>query len=108
MKSVSEYLAEKYDGGNILMDEVIIRLLPSCLVPYKDRIFPYTWDLGEKTLNNPSYFVRWIIVDKNAVKNNTIALHSDEVYEKIQDNRNFLANFKVVYSKDGIEVYKKR
>ena len=108
MKSVSEYLAEKYDGGNILMDEVIIRLLPSCLVPYKDRIFPYTWDLGEKTLNNPSYFVRWIIVDKNAVKNNTIALHSDEVYEKIQDNRNFLENFKVVYSKDGIEVYKKR
>jgi len=107
IKGVSEFLRENYDGGNILLDEVIVRLLPSCAVPYKERIFPSTWEIGEKALKEPSKYVRWIIIDTEATKEKRNILHYDEVYDKIKNNSDFLNNFKKVYIKEGVEVYKK-
>ncbi len=107
IKGVSEYLRDNYDGGNILLDEVIIRLLPSCGVPYRERIFPNTWQLGEKALKEPSKYVKWIIVDTEATKEKRNALHYDEVYDKIKNNSDFLNNFKMVYVKEGVEVFKR-
>lgn len=107
IKGVSEYLKENYDGGNILLDEVIIRLLPSCGVPYRERIFPNTWQLGEKALKEPSKYVKWIIIDTEATKEKRNALHFDEVYDKIKNNSDFLNNYKMVYVKEGVEVFKR-
>ncbi|MCX7832808.1 MAG: hypothetical protein N2490_01185 [Ignavibacteria bacterium] len=107
IKGVSEYLRENYDGGNILLDEVIIRLLPSCGVPYRERIFPNTWQLGEKALKEPSKYVKWIIIDTEATKEKRNALHYDEVYDKIKNNSDFLNNYKMVYVKEGVEVFKR-
>lgn len=108
IKGVSEYLKDSYDGGNILYDEVVIKLLPFCNIPYNERIFPNTWEIGEKTLQNPAQYVRWIILDREMRRDNKISLYFDEVNDRISGKKEFTSYFKRVYAKDGLEIYKKK
>jgi len=107
IKGASEYLAGAYDGGNILYDEVIVRLLPSSNIPYNQRIFPNTWEIGEKSLQKPSQYVKWVIIDREMHRDNKLGLHYDEVYDRLRGNRDFKNNYRMVYAKDGVEIYKK-
>ena len=108
IKGVSEYLKDSYDGGNILYDEVVIRLLPFCDIPYHERIFPNTWEIGEKALENPVQYVRWIILDREMHRDNKMGLHFDEVNDRISGKKEFTSYFKMVYAKEGLEIYKKK
>jgi hypothetical protein len=108
IKGVSLFLKESYDGGNILYDEVVIRLLPFCDIPYHERIFPNTWEIGEKALLNPAQYVRWIIIDREMRRDNNLGLHFDEVNDRISGNKEFTNYFKRVYTKEGLEIYKKK
>ncbi|MBN1634135.1 MAG: hypothetical protein JW917_08220 [Ignavibacteria bacterium] len=108
IKGVSEYLKESYDGGKILYDEVVIRLLPFSDIPYNERIFPNTWEIGEKALQNPAQYVKWIIIDKEMHRNNKLGMHFDKVNDRIGGKKEFTNYFKRVYAKEGLEIYKRK
>lgn len=107
-KGISKFLEKSYDGGNILLDEVIVRLLPSCNVPYKERIFPNTWEMGEKAMQNPTHHVKWIIFDREMRRDNKLALHFDVVYDRLRNNKDFANYYKRVYTKEGLEIYRRK
>lgn len=99
-RRTSFFLKNNYDGGNILYDDFSIIFFSGNGLHIKERIHEYSWDLGEKALNEPSSVTRWVMFNK--------LNPNDKIYNAMKTNSDFYLNFKLVYYDEGIEVYKRK
>jgi hypothetical protein len=99
-ENLSYYLKINYKGGYILYDNVIFALHPWTGINLIDRITPFTFIIGEQAMKDPGRFVNWVLVYKNAP--------NDRVYAAIINNPDFLNNFELKFSENGVEAYQKK
>jgi hypothetical protein len=98
--NLSKYLEKNYDGGNLLYDFRVFALPPWSGVYLKDRITYHTYDIGEKALVNPVPYAKWILY--------YLKSPDDKIYNALNNNPNFRNNYEMVYSEDGLELYKRK
>ena len=96
---VSKFLRDNYDGEKLLYDAAIFAIFPWSKVNLKDRITFHTFELGEKAMKNPVPYVKWVMFYTKA--------QNDFIYIAMKDNKNFIDNYSIVFSEEGIEVYKR-
>jgi len=96
----SHFLKDNYDGGNLLYDNIIFALYPWSGINLKERISFHTYEIGEKALNNPVTYAKWVMFYKK--------FPDDHIYNSLKDNFIFLDNYERVFSKEGIEIYKRK
>ncbi len=99
-ENLSWYLKNNYKGGRILYDNVIFALHPWTGINLSERITYYTADIAETIRNNPSKYVEWVLIYKEAT--------NDKIYETVRNNPDFLNNFELKFSEYGVEAYKRK
>ena len=98
--NLSKYLEKNYDGGNLLYDFRVFALPPWSGVYLRDRITYHTYDIGEKSLQNPVPYVKWVLF--------YLKSPDDKIYKALNNNKNFRDNYNLVYSEAGLELYKRK
>lgn len=98
--NLSKYLEKNYDGGNLFYDFRVFALPPWSGVYLKERITYHTYDIGEKALVNPVPYVKWVLF--------YLKSPDDKIYNSLNTNKNFRDNFDLVYSENGLELYKRK
>jgi hypothetical protein len=98
--NLSKYLEANYDGGNLLFDTRIFALPPWSGVNLKERITFHTYEIGKKALENPVPYAKWVMFYTNST--------DDIIYNSLNKNNNFRENYILVYSEDGLELYKRK
>jgi len=99
-EDLSLCLKENYKGGRILYDNLIFALHPWTGINLVDRITFHTHDIGEKAMKNPSKYVSWVLIYKEAP--------NDKIYEAVKNNPDFINNFELRFSEKGVEAYCKK
>ena len=99
-RRISYFMASNYDGGNLLYDDFSIIFFSGTGIPINERIHEYSWDVGKKALESPARYVNWIMLNRT----NSF----DKVTPYMLGNKDFYDHFKLVYSDEGLEVYKKQ
>lgn len=61
-QDASDWLAVHYDGGRVLVDETI-NISPRTRIALRDRVYQWTWQLGQEALAAPETTVDWVVVD---------------------------------------------
>lgn len=98
--NLSSYLKENYDGGNILYDNVVFALYPWAKIDLRDRITFHTLVTGEKAMQDPRPYAKWIMFYTKA--------SNDKIYNALKDNSNFRNYYNLMFEEYGIEVYKRK
>jgi len=96
-EDVSLYLKNNYKGGKILYDNLIFALYPSTGINLADRITFHTTEVAGIVMANPSKYVNWVIIYKDAP--------NDKIYLAVKNNSDFLNNFELKFSENGVEAY---
>lgn len=99
-EDLSLCLKDNYKGGKILYDNLIFAIHPWTGINLVDRITFHTYDIGEKAMKNPSKYVNWVLIYKEAP--------NDKIYEAVRNNPDFLNNFELMFSEKGVEAYMKK
>lgn len=99
-EDLSLFLKENYKGGRILYDNLIFALHPWTGINLVDRITFHTYEIGEKAMKNPSKYVNWILIYKDAP--------NDKIHEAVKENPDFIENFVLRFSEKGVEAYEKK
>jgi len=99
-EDLSICLKDNYKGGKILYDNLIFAIHPWTGINLVDRITFHTYDIGEKAMKNPSKYVNWVLIYKEAP--------NDKIYEAVRGNPDFLDNFELKFSEKGVEAYEKK
>lgn len=97
---VEEYLAEHYDGGRILVDDVVLFLRPNAQVPYQERVHPHNWDIGRASLDKPEEHVEWVMLDR-------VAEH-DQVRNALYGSEHFNRHYDPVYVSGRVVLYRRK
>lgn len=97
---LAEYLEKNYDGGNLLYDFRVFALPPWSGVYLKERITYHTFEIGEKSLENPVPYAKWILFYTKT--------SNDTIYSSLNKNKNFIDNYNLDYFEDGLELYKRK
>lgn len=97
---IEEYLADHYDGGKILVDDVVLFLRPNSQVPYKERVYPHSWDAGPESLQNPENHVEWVMLDR-------MAPH-DQVRNALYGTKHFEQFYEPVYASGRVVLYRRK
>ena len=96
----SKYLENNYDGGNLFFDVRVIALPPWSGINMKERITFYTYEIGEKALVNPIPFAKWVMF--------YVKSPDDKILNALDKNKIFRDNYDIVFSEDGLELYKRK
>lgn len=99
-EDLSLYLKENYKGGKILYDNVVFAIHPWTGINLADRITFHTNEIGEKAMNEPSKYVNWVMFYKDSP--------NDHIHDAVKNNPDFLNNFILRFSTNGIELYSKK
>lgn len=99
-EDLSLCLKDNYKGGKILYDNLIFAIHPWTGINLVDRITFHTYEIGEKAMKNPSQYVNWILIYKEAP--------NDKIHEAVKDNPDFINNFELKFSEKGVEAYVKK
>ena len=98
-QAASDWLAGHYDGGRILVDEVV-NVSPRTRIALRDRIYTWTWQLGGNALTEPESAVDWVLVDRR---------HADgKVLGAIDGREVFQNRFDRAFAQDGLEIWRRR
>ncbi|HET9133364.1 MAG TPA: hypothetical protein VFN90_03590 [Gemmatimonadales bacterium] len=95
----SRWLATHWDRGRILVAPAV-NISPRTRIPLKDRVYPWTWQLGEAALANPAEAVDWVVVDWRAT--------SDPVAQAMADRPAFRQRFARVFADRELEIWRRR
>ncbi|MES2306619.1 MAG: phospholipid carrier-dependent glycosyltransferase [Gemmatimonadota bacterium] len=95
----SDWLAEHYDGGRVLVDGAV-NLSPRTRIPLRDRIYDWTWQLGQAALAAPDREVDWVIVDGQD--------STDAVSRAIARRAGFADKFDRAFADGGLEIWRRR
>ncbi len=99
-EDLSLFLKENYKGGKILYDNVVFAIHPWTGINIKDRITFHTYEIGEKAMKEPSKYVNWVMFYKESP--------NDNIHDAVKNNPDFLNNFILRFSTNGIELYSKK
>lgn len=95
----SRWLAEHYDRGRILVAPSV-NISPRTKVDLQDRVYPWTWQLGEAALAEPGAVVDWVIVDRRQADDPvTLAVTADTTFHR---------RFLLAHDEQGIEIWQRR
>jgi len=64
-----------------------------------DRIHK-AYEIGKKALENPVPYAKWVMFYTNST--------DDIIYNSLNKNNNFRDNYMLVYSDEGLELYKRK
>ena len=95
----SDWLAEHYDGGRVLVDGAV-NVSPRTRIKLRDRIYEWTWQLGPAALAAPEQAVDWVIVDSRDT--------TDAVSHAIAGRPSFTDRFDRAFVDDGLEIWRRR
>jgi hypothetical protein len=95
----SIWMAEHYDRGRVLVAPAV-NVSPRSRIAMRDRIYPWSWELGPAALADPASTVDWVIVDRrNSSDPVTVAVAADTTFR-----RDFLRTF----DRQGLEIWQRR
>ena len=97
--NASRWLAVNYDRGRILVAPAV-NVSPRTRIPLRDRIYPWTWELGPAALAAPSMHVDWVLVDRRAA--------NDPVTHAVGVLTDFARDFDRVFTERGLEIWRRR
>ncbi len=99
-EDLSFFLKQNYKGGRILYDNAIFALHPWAGIDLRDRITYHTFVVSTPARITPSKYVQWVLIYKDAP--------NDKIHESVRNNPDFLNNFELKFSENGVEAYKKK
>lgn len=97
--NASRWLAANYDRGRVLVAPAV-NVSPRSRIPMRDRIYPWTWELGPAALAAPSMHVDWVIVDRRA--------SDDPVARALGAVPDFMRDFDRVFTERELEIWRRR
>jgi hypothetical protein len=97
--NASRWLAANYDRGRILVAPAV-NVSPRTRIPMRDRIYPWTWELGPAALAAPSMHVDWVLVDRRAA--------DDPVARAVGALPDFARTFDRVFTERELEIWRRR
>jgi hypothetical protein len=95
----SDWLAQHYDAGRILVDEAV-NISPRSRVRLRDRVYRWTWQLGASALAAPEDKVDWVIVDGHHP--------TGVVAQAIAHREAFHNRFDPVFDDGGLVIWRRR
>ncbi|MEP6590191.1 MAG: phospholipid carrier-dependent glycosyltransferase [Gemmatimonadota bacterium] len=95
----SDWLAEHFDGGRVLIDGAV-NISPRTRIPLRNRIYDWTWQLGPAALAAPEREVDWVVVDARNPGN--------VVSRAIAGRAEFTERFVQAFDDDGLEIWRRR
>jgi hypothetical protein len=95
----SRWLATHYDRGRVLVSSAF-NVSPRSRIAMRDRIYPWSWELGEKALARPADVVDWVIVDRRA--------ESDPVTVAVSADASFPGEFLRMFAQERVEIWRRR
>lgn len=97
--NASRWLAANYDRGRILVAPAV-NVSPRTRIPLRDRISPWTWELGPAALAAPAEEVDWVVVDRRA--------EADPVALALAADSGFVREFDRVFAERELEIWRRR
>lgn len=95
----SRWLAQHYDRGRILVAPAV-NVSPRTRIRLRDRVYPWTWELGPAALEAPAEVVDWVLVDRRA--------GSDPVTQAVAADTSFGRRFQLAFSERELEIWQRR
>jgi hypothetical protein len=95
----SRWLAAHYDRGRVLVAPAV-NVSPRTRIAMRDRIYPWSWQLGDLALARPADVVDWVIVDRRA--------EGDPVTVAVAADSTFGRDFVRVFARERLEVWQRR
>ena len=95
----SDWLAEHYDGGRVLVDGAV-NISPRTRIKLRDRIYDWTWQVGPAALAAPEKEVDWVIVDSRDT--------TDAVSHAVSRRPGFRARFDRAFADNDLEIWRRR
>lgn len=97
--NASRWLAANYDRGRILISPAV-NVSPRTRIPMRDRIYPWSWELGPAALAAPSMHVDWVLIDRRATE--------DPVTRAIGAIPEFTREFDRMFTERELEIWRRR
>lgn len=95
----SIWLEGNYDRGRVLVAPAV-NVSPRTRIALRDRIHPWTWELGDAALANPGAVVDWVVLDRrNAADPVTVAVSTDSTFQR---------QFLLAFEEQGLEIWQRR
>jgi hypothetical protein len=95
----SIWLAQHYDRGRVLVAPAV-NVSPRSRIAMRDRIYPWSWELGPAALADPAGHVDWVVVDTR----NT----GDPVTQAVAADTTFRRHFLRAFERQGLEIWQRR
>ncbi len=95
----SRWLEAHYDRGRVLVAPAV-NISPRSRVELRDRIYPWTWQLGDSALARPAAVVDWVVVDRRAT--------GDPVSRAVVADTSFAREFLRGFEERGLEIWQRR
>jgi 4-amino-4-deoxy-L-arabinose transferase-like glycosyltransferase len=97
--NASRWLEYNYDRGRILVTPAV-NVSPRTRIRMRDRVYPWSWQLGDAALANPGATVDWIIVDRRN--------EDDVVTKAVAADTLFDRHFRLGFEERGLEIWRRR
>jgi hypothetical protein len=95
----SRWLAAHYDRGRVLIAPAV-NISPRTRIRLRDRVYPWTWELGDAALAAPAEIVDWVVVDRRAP--------DDPVTVAVEADTSFTRRFQLAFSERALEIWQRR
>lgn len=95
----SDWLAQHYDGGRVLVDEAI-NISPRTRIAMRNRVYRWTWQLGQLALAAPEDNVDWVVADSRHA--------TGDVARAIAGREQFNNRFDRAFDEDGLTIWRRR
>lgn len=95
----SRWLATHYDRGRVLVAPAV-NISPRTRIRLRDRVYPWTWELGPAALDAPAEVVDWVVVDRRA--------QGDPVTKAVAADTSFDRRFQLAFRERELEIWQRR
>jgi hypothetical protein len=95
----SRWLAAHYDRGRVLVAPAV-NVSPRTRIAMRDRVYPWSWQLGDSALARPAAVVDWVIVDHRRP--------DDPVTVAVTADTSFRRHFIRVFERETLEIWQRR
>ena len=95
----SRWMERHYDRGRVLVAPAV-NVSPRTRIPLRDRIYPWTWQLGDSALARPAAVVDWVILDRQSA--------TDPVTAAVVADTGFTERFLLAFEEQGLEIWQRR
>lgn len=96
---VSIWLEHNYDRGRVLISPAL-NVSPRTRIAMRDRVYPWSWEVGPAALDHPASVVDWVVVDQRN--------QSDPVTVAVAADSSFGRDFLLAHENHGITIWQRR